>query len=224
MQVATENPTEATAPTAAPTADELRARLEEIETEMRTLATKRELLTERAREKSAAAAEHRREIMQMQLGERPDEKAMKATRAQLVDCEADASTAQQAAAAIGRTIEELKREYRQTECGVAIADYTASEEVVRAANAALADAILRCGELTEEPTRALRKALDDQSAACSSAFAVLRQYGEQDRVPHPDIEAPFFWRKTYLHHTLAILEAVAVCRASRGDRRSSEAK
>jgi len=205
----------------APTANDLRARLDEIDTEVRALATKRETLTERAREKSAAAAEYRREITQMQLGERPDEKAMKAARAQLLDCEADASTAQEAAAALTRTIQELQREYKQTECGVAIAEYSAAEEAARVANGELTDAILSIGELIEEPTRALRKALDDQSAACSRSFTALQQHGEQDRVPHPDIEAPFFWQKTYLQRALAILDTVMVCRTARGESRSN---
>jgi chromosome segregation ATPase len=199
-----------------PTADELRVRLEEIEAEMRTLSTKRETLTERASEKAAAAAELRREITQLQLGDAPDERAMKATRAQLLDCEADASTARDAAAAIKRTIEELSREHRETECSIAIAEYAAAEQTMIEANDVLADAIAQIQGLLEEPLATLKRATE----ACATVSVIVWD-GVQGherarrRIPHPENEAPFLWRGTLWQQAETILATVAACQVSR---------
>jgi hypothetical protein len=196
----------------------LRARLEEIETEMRALTAKRETLAQRAAEKSAAALELRRSIMQLQLGEAPDEKAMKAARSQLLDCEADASTAKEAAAAIARTTAELSREQSQTRCEIALAEFAAAERTMLEANGVLADAMVRIQSQLEEPLRTLQQAVND------CATVAIRSWNEVEgneearrRLPHPEYSVPNLWRRTFWQQAEGILTSVRLCRASRND-------
>ena len=203
-------------PTTERTADELGAKLAQLDAEMRTLATKRETLSERAAERTAAAAAVRREIMQAQLADTPDEKSMRAARTQLLDYEADASTASSAAGAIARTIAELARERRETIGRLILAEYRAAERAMVEANDALAAAMAQVPDLVEEPLRALKQAVDACAAAGVRAWNDLAGYDDARReAPHPDMEVPYLWRRTFWQEAETILAAAAACRTDR---------
>lgn len=200
---------------AEPTPDELHAKLVELDANVTALNAKRETLVKRAAECTREAADIRQELARAQLGDNPDEKAMKNRRGVLLDREADAQVSSEAATAIARTLQELARERAALECDLLVAGFHVAEKAVGNADRALSEALLEIPALLGERFKRLCDELDACQVACNEAHLALKARGEERRIWHPEYSEPYRKDQTAWIHAARILDVVTHFKATR---------